>query len=71
MADQQWMQQLAEVEDEATASAFQQDTSPTPQVPQAPPVPDEDEVPTEPATSPRQVDPQPREWPVLWSSGRT
>ena len=30
----------------------------TPQVPQEPPIRDEDEVPTEPATSPRQIDPQ-------------
>ena len=64
MAEQQWMQQLAEVEDAATAAAFQQGTSPTPQVPQGPPVRDEDEVPKEPVTSPRQVDPQAREWPV-------
>ena len=62
--EQQWVQQLAEVEDAATEAAFQQGAQPMPQVPQEPPIRDEDEVPTEPATSPRQVDPQACEWPV-------
>ena len=62
-ADQQWMQQLAEVGDAATEAAFQDGAQPTVQA-QPRPVRVEDDVPTEPATSPRQVDPQAREWPV-------
>ena len=59
MAEQQWMQQLAEVEDAATAAAFQQGAQQTVQEQQGP-VCDEDEVPTEPAISPREG-PQARE----------
>ena len=66
MAEQQWMQQLAEVEDAATVEAFQQGAKtmlqdPQPQEHQAR---EEDEVPTEPATSPRQINPQARAWPA-------
>ena len=50
----QCMQELAEVEDAATEAAFQEAVQG--------PVRDEDEVPTKPATSPSQVDPQAREW---------
>ena len=65
MADQQWMQALAEVEDAATQQAFQGDAPmPQQQQPQEHPVRNEDDVPTEPPTSPRQIDPQAREWPV-------
>ena len=61
--EQQWMQQLSEVEDAATEAAFQKGAQPTVQEQQGP-VRDEDEVPTEPASSPRQIDPQAREWAV-------
>ena len=64
MAEQQRTQQLAEVEDAATATAFQQGAQTMLQAPQEHPDRNEDEVPTEPATSPRQVDPLSREWPV-------
>ena len=73
MAEQQWMQQLAEVEDAATAAEFQAgDQAPSPVAKAPPPVVQEppaapipvDDAPTEPATSPRQIDPEAREWPV-------
>ena len=63
---EQWMQELAEVEDAATQQAFQGNTQmmPQQQQPQEHPIRNEEDVPTEPATSPRQVDPQAREWPA-------
>ena len=66
------MAELAELEDVATAAAFQAaqigDHAPpvskaAPQQPTGGPSSIND-TPTEPATSPRQVDPQMREWPV-------
>ena len=64
-----WMQELAEVEDAATTAAFQAAQSvnqaPPPEVQEPPAAPIQvDDAPTEPATSPRQVDPEAREWPV-------
>ena len=70
-----WMQELADVEDLATEAAFQATqaeaqappvSKASPQAPQEPTaVPSTvDDTPTEPATSPRHVDPQVREWPV-------
>ena len=65
MAEQQWIQELAEVEDTATQQAFQTDAQmPQQQQSQEHPARNEEDVPTEPATSPQQVDPQAREWPV-------
>ena len=69
------MQELAEFEDAATEAAFnaahQGDQVPPPvvkasqvaQEPAAAPI-QVDDTPTEPATSPRHVDPEVREWPV-------
>ena len=62
--EQQWIQQLTKVEDAATKAACQHATQPVVQVPPPAPIQVDDDAPTEPATSPRQVDPQAREWPV-------
>ena len=69
--EQQWIQQLAEVEDDATEASFQQAAQPGVQAPPpvvqeppAAPIQVDDDAPTEPAVSPRQVDPEAREWPV-------
>ena len=54
MADQQWTQELSDVEDAATEQALQQHQ----QEQRA----QQEEVPTEPATSPRTIDPPVQEW---------
>ena len=70
-----WMQELADVEDAATETAFQaaQASDQAPPVTKAqPPVIQEplavpnpiDDTPTEPATSPRHADQEVREWAV-------
>ena len=70
----QWMAELAEIKDAATEAAFQAarvedrappvSKAPPPaiQEPQAVPISVDDTL-TEPATSPRRVDPQVQEWP--------